>query len=67
MDRVRDIIPVPHVTSHSLQTPHSLTVQSITAGGKKKEEKSVTIKIYDHFDNNNNKQTNDSLEFKTLK
>lgn len=29
--RVRDIIPVPHGTSHSLQTPHSLTVQSITA------------------------------------
>lgn len=39
MDRVRDIIPVPHETSHSLQTPHSLTVQSITVGTKKKKAK----------------------------
>lgn len=31
MVRVRVIIPVPHVTSHPLHTPHSLTVQSITA------------------------------------
>lgn len=34
--RVRVIIPDPHATSHSLQTPHSLTVQSITENVKLK-------------------------------
>lgn len=37
--RVRDIMPVPHVVSHSLHGPHSLTRQSITAKQKREQEK----------------------------